>query len=162
MKSSEITEKARAILLNNRYMTLATSGGEVLPWASPVAYAVDGSWRFYWYSARNAVHSENILHNQNVTAAVFNSTASFDEVDGIQMAGLAEVLPVSQTALIHELYWAHCFPDPDVRKKFQRPISDFEGSSILRYFSFQPLDMWKYDTETTDFDQRLMVDLKAL
>jgi uncharacterized protein YhbP (UPF0306 family) len=162
MEASKLIEKARYILRNNRYMTLATYSMGVLPWASPVAYALDSSWTFYWYSAQNATHSKNISQNRNVTAAIFNSAATFEEVDGIQLAGLADMVSVSELQLVHKLYWEHCFPDPKLRKRYERPMGDFQGGSILRFYHLMPMEMWKYDTETTDIDQRTQINLRAL
>jgi uncharacterized protein YhbP (UPF0306 family) len=74
-------------------MSLATSiQGET--WIAPLAYAYDEQFNFYWYSEKTARHSQHIELNQSVAVAIFNSEASSDEVDGLQIIGLAtEVAP---------------------------------------------------------------------
>ena len=52
-------EKARKIIRENRYMTLASGEGETV-WIAPLAYAVDADYNFYWYSAIGAIHSQHI------------------------------------------------------------------------------------------------------
>lgn len=84
-------------------MSLATTAqGEI--WVAPVAYAYDERFNLFWYSERTARHSRHIEINESVAVAIFNSQASSDEVDGLQIAGIAaEVIP-DELPAVAELY----------------------------------------------------------
>ncbi len=62
-------EKVREIIAGNRYMTLSTYGNGI-PWAAPVAYAIDERYCFYWYSATDAIHSQHIRHIPTVADSI--------------------------------------------------------------------------------------------
>jgi nitroimidazol reductase NimA-like FMN-containing flavoprotein (pyridoxamine 5'-phosphate oxidase superfamily) len=64
---------ARALLQENSYLTLATAGGDGVPWASPVWFAARGLREFVWASKPGARHSRNISENPRVGIVVFDS-----------------------------------------------------------------------------------------
>lgn len=66
------TEKAKKIITSNLYMTIATVTKDGLPWNTPVYYAFDESYAFYWYSRKNTKHSQLIAENSNVAVAIFD------------------------------------------------------------------------------------------
>ena len=48
---------ARDVLLDNRFLTLATADAEGLPWASPVWFATRDCREIFWVSSPTARHS---------------------------------------------------------------------------------------------------------
>ena len=46
----DLAARARAIIEDNFYMTLATADGEGLPWATPVWYAPESDLSLLWMS----------------------------------------------------------------------------------------------------------------
>lgn len=153
------SEKARKIISANRYMTLATSSGGS-PWAAPVAYVTDSEFNFYWYSESQARHSQHIDQSPKVAVAIFDSTAPTDEVDGLQIEGVASEVPEQDLERIMNLYYEKSFPDPEVRKRWQKPKSDFVGGSSQRFYRFTPVKLFKCDLENTLVDRRVEVSLK--
>jgi uncharacterized protein YhbP (UPF0306 family) len=153
-------EKARTIIRANRYLTLATSaGGET--WAAPVAYAHDEQFNFFWYSEKTARHSQHIEANQSVAIAIFNSQSSSDEVDGLQIVGLASEVAPNDLPAIVELYYRQSFPDESVRGRWTKPVECFVGDAPQRFYRFKPVRVYKCDTENASVDRRLLVDLTA-
>ncbi len=151
-------ETAREIIRANRYMSLATGDGKSV-WISPVAYVVDANYNFYWYSAKDAHHSENIHSNSNSAAAIFNSTEPSDRVNGVQMPGNAFVVAEFNLLQVMDLYWKQSFPDESVRARWIRPASDFMGDAILRFYQFSPTQVFILDP---DSPRRLEVSLEEL
>jgi uncharacterized protein YhbP (UPF0306 family) len=96
------TEAAVVIIRANRYLTLATGLDESV-WAAPLAYVVDENLRFYWYSALEARHSQHIASNPSVAAAIFNSTVSSESADGVQLEGVAALVPAEDLDQIEDL-----------------------------------------------------------
>lgn len=72
-------EKAKEIIEKILYITIATVSKDGMPWNSPVFSAFDNHYTFYWGSAKNAQHSQNITENENVFIVIYNSINSFGE-----------------------------------------------------------------------------------
>jgi hypothetical protein len=81
---------ARAIIDANRYMTLATADREGRPWASPVFYAAADYTEFYWISAPEATHSQNLARRPQTSIVIFDSRAPEGAGQAVYMSALAE------------------------------------------------------------------------
>jgi hypothetical protein len=64
---------ARSIVDSDRYMTLATAGGDGVPWASPVWYAPAAYREFCWVSSPEATHSRNLAVRPQLAIVIFDS-----------------------------------------------------------------------------------------
>ncbi len=71
----DYTKKAKEIIENNIYCTVATSTKDGKPWISPVFFGYDENYNIYWVSDKNAKHSELIRNNPSVAIVIFNSQA---------------------------------------------------------------------------------------
>jgi nitroimidazol reductase NimA-like FMN-containing flavoprotein (pyridoxamine 5'-phosphate oxidase superfamily) len=69
----ELRAVATSIIDSNQYMTLATSDGDGVPWASPVWYAPSGYREFFWVSSPEARHSRNLLVRPELAIVIFDS-----------------------------------------------------------------------------------------
>ncbi len=70
-----LTAKAKQIVSEIIYVTLATSWKDNQPWNSPLYCAYDENYTFYWASDRNGTHSKNIRKNEKVFLVFHNSLA---------------------------------------------------------------------------------------
>jgi uncharacterized protein YhbP (UPF0306 family) len=68
------TKRARAILVQIKYVTLATSSPDGVPWNTPVYAAFDEAYTFFWVAAKYARHSQNIRANHRIAIVVYDST----------------------------------------------------------------------------------------
>src|SRR5438132_747915 len=80
-------ERAKRILSANRYMVLATSQ-EGKPWSTPVFYAYDDHYSFYWYSRKDTRHSLSLKENNKIAASIFG-VGNTDEGFGVYLEGTA-------------------------------------------------------------------------
>ena len=141
-------------------MSLATSAnGEV--WIAPVAYVHDENWNLFWYSEKNARHSHHIAVNQFVAAAIFDSRASSDDVDGLQIEGLAAEIVAEDLPRIVDLYFRQSFPDENARARWSKPTESFCDDAPQRFYKLTPVKVYKCDTANTSVDRRLLVQLSA-
>ncbi|WP_420239657.1 pyridoxamine 5'-phosphate oxidase family protein [Telmatobacter bradus] len=92
MKSSREQKKVLEFLKSESTMVLATRGEDGLPYAAPLFYVVDESFRFYWLSSRDSVHSLHLQSSPQASAAVFHSTFRWREIEGVQMRGVCSIL----------------------------------------------------------------------
>jgi nitroimidazol reductase NimA-like FMN-containing flavoprotein (pyridoxamine 5'-phosphate oxidase superfamily) len=95
---------ARAILAENRYMTLATADADGRPWASPVWYATEDNRSFYWVSSPQARHSQNLTARPEVAIVVFDSHARGGAGRSVYMSGAAEEVGGDELAAGIELF----------------------------------------------------------
>ncbi|MGE5221526.1 MAG: pyridoxamine 5'-phosphate oxidase family protein [Omnitrophica WOR_2 bacterium] len=82
-------EIARAIIDDNRYMTIGSADATGQPWVSPVYFASAGYSAFYWVSSPEARHSTNISVRPQISIVVFNSQASINTGQGVYMLAVA-------------------------------------------------------------------------
>ena len=159
MASNE--EIAAKIILGNRYLTLATMGVEG-PWAAPLAYTVDLDLTFIFYSALESQHCKNIAVNSIVSGAIFDSREPSDTADGVQFLGVAQIVDSSLLSAVMQRYFTKSFPDPEVRKKWARPVIDFQGSAVQRFYRITPHQFFKPDPDSTKIDRRISLSVEAL
>jgi len=88
----EYIKKARQILAENIYCTIATSSKEGIPWISPVFFGYDEKFNIYWISDKNAKHSKLIHSNPKIAIVIFNSKAPEGKGDAIYIEAEAHEL----------------------------------------------------------------------
>ncbi|QBD77278.1 pyridoxamine 5'-phosphate oxidase family protein [Ktedonosporobacter rubrisoli] len=86
------TRIAKNILAHICYASLATTSQSGLPWCSPVYVAFDRNHHFYWISARQAHHSQNIREHRQIAAVLYDSTVSEGTGKGVYIQAIAQEL----------------------------------------------------------------------
>lgn len=76
-------EKAKQILAENIYCTVATASSNGIPWISPVFFGYDEGFNIYWISDKNSKHSQLIRQNPKVAIVIFNSQAPEGKGDAV-------------------------------------------------------------------------------
>lgn len=157
---TDFVEKARDIVRVNRYMTLATSDGESV-WIAPIGYVVDADYNFYWFSATDARHSQHIQRNPNVAVAIYNSTEPADIVTSLQLAGTAQSVEGPELQQVMDFYWRQSFSDESARARWMRPIEDFSGAAMQRFYRFTPTQVYMFPSNKR-VDRRTEVNLEEI
>lgn len=80
---TDASSKAKQIIEENIYCTLATTSLDGTPWVSPVFYGYDENFNIYWISDKDAKHSQLLRENPQVSIVIFNSQAPEGEGDGV-------------------------------------------------------------------------------
>ncbi len=120
-------------LASHTTMTLATSG-EDGPWATALFYAHDPDLRLYFISAKNTRHAADIERNPKVAVAVNAQHKDWSDIPGLQIGGLAEIVPSDQRAGAVEIYLAKF---PALHPLFSAPRNEQE-SRIAKAFAASP------------------------
>jgi uncharacterized protein YhbP (UPF0306 family) len=160
-KQAALAEKARQIIATNRYLALATCANGN-PWVATLAYAVDPSYNFYFYSAKSSRHCSHIASNSYVAAAIYDSTLSSESADGLQIAGLAKEVALSELPGVIKLYYEQSFPIQAIRLLWQQPFEAFVGLAVKRFYQINPLEVFKVDPTDPKVDVRVEIDLNTL
>jgi uncharacterized protein YhbP (UPF0306 family) len=106
---------AENVLLSNRYLTLATCGRDRKPWAAPMMYAVDKSDRFYWVSAVDCSHSQDISENSDIAFVIFDSNPGYGNAQALYCAAIAEQLSGTDLEIGCDVFYRMRYPDASER-----------------------------------------------
>ena len=80
------------LLREETTLSLATTGQDGQPSATPLFYFADTELSLYWLSSESSLHSLNLLHTPRVAATVYRSAKNWKQICGLQMRGHAEII----------------------------------------------------------------------
>jgi len=133
----QFVQKAKGVVHDIKYMTLATADVSAAPWNTPLYTAYEANFRsFYWISEKTSHHSQNVRANNRVFVVIYDSTAPGREGFGVYMQGQAyelnEVPDIAKgVKAIFERAEA-AFPSP----------TEYQGTRPQRIYKFLPLKFW--------------------
>ena len=153
-KVGDYNEKAKEIIRWNKYMILATCDKGASPWASPVFYAYDKGYNFYFLSAIDSRHAENIVQNPKISVSIFDSNQRVGLSDGIQMEGDVEILEERDVEQTIELYSKRLFPESNMKGAERYNPKDYSESAEFRFFKITPSKIY-----VTGVDRRVEVNI---
>ncbi len=114
-------------------MTLATVGPDG-PWAAGLFYAHDG-FDVYWLSDPRSRHSRNIAVNPQVAVAIHEDYRRWEEIRGIQMEGVAELVgPLADAGRPAEIYLTR-YPFLRDPSRLPAPLARALGRARLYHFA---------------------------
>jgi hypothetical protein len=73
---NNIANRAKKVLKQIHYATIATSPKDGKPWNSPVAHVYDDDLNFYWFSDKESRRSQNVRENENIFIVIYDSTVT--------------------------------------------------------------------------------------
>lgn len=134
--SNTLSLKAKKIIAEILYVTIATVDSNGHPWNTPVYAAYDEHYNFYWASWTESVHSRNIRQNPNVCLVIYNSTVPEGTGEGVYVTATACALtepPLVERALCH--YYGRI-------DKLSPDVSRFLGDSPRRIYKAVSQQFW--------------------
>lgn len=148
------SEKARHIIEKNKYMIVATSDKKGRPWAAPVFFAFDNKYTFYFLSAVDSKHAENIKENPNVSIVIFDSTSPVGLSDGVQMEAKVSLVGEKDISKVIKTYCDRLFPDSSIPATQRYQPDEYMGASEFRFFKVEIVMAY-----VTGVDRRISIDL---
>lgn len=88
----EYVERAKQIISQIIYITIASVDKEGQPWNTPVYSAFDERYTFYWISSPESQHSQNIAANHRVFLSIYDSTLAEGTAEGVYIQAEASEL----------------------------------------------------------------------
>lgn len=157
-------KEIKDLLVNSKYMCLATNGLEENAWAAPMTYVVDEDLNIYFHSALDSRHIENIKENPVVSFAIYDSSLTLGEIDGLQGTAIVGQLEDEKVPEIHEMFFKKHLPVEEIRVKFAPPAAAFLSEQFpqKRFFKMKIDDLYKKDIENMVVSRRLKVELNNL
>ncbi|HVF69938.1 MAG TPA: pyridoxamine 5'-phosphate oxidase family protein [Xanthomonadales bacterium] len=155
MQNSNI-QRAKKIIEQILYITIATVSKDGTPHNSPVFSAFDKNYNFYWGSHRHAQHSINIRANENIFLVIYDSTVEAGTGKGVYVKAKAKELENPEDiALAHNLLQSRR-PVPFWK------IEQVQGDTPIRLYKAIPEKFWVNEDGDKDgnyIDIREEIDL---
>lgn len=161
---NDIIKLAGDIIKNNRFLSLATADKNGKVWITPLSYSYDNECNFYFTTAIDSKHIENIRINPYVAFSIFDSTRKVSEIDGLQISGVVGEVERNDLPEIVKRYYEHVFPDVEERIEWESPYEYFtqDDYPVYRFFQIMPINIQKRDTENDDVDRTVEVNIDIL
>ena len=152
-------EKAKKIIEENLYITIATATKDGKPWISPVFFRYDKTYNLFWVSNKNALHSKLIRENPQVAIVIFDSSVPEGQGNGVYFEANSHELENES-----EIKHAMKILDKRVTKdEFRvKGIGQVTTESVWRIYRAVPEKVWVSGSELINghpVDTRVEVDL---
>jgi nitroimidazol reductase NimA-like FMN-containing flavoprotein (pyridoxamine 5'-phosphate oxidase superfamily) len=102
------TALAREVIDANQYLVLGTADPTGRPWTTPVYFAHHDYREFFWVSAPERRHSQNLLSRPEVAIVIFDSQARINTGQGVYIAASATEIDAAELVRGIEIFSARC------------------------------------------------------
>lgn len=135
----DLSKRAKEIIKEIIYITIATSSEDGQPWNSPVYSAYDKGYNFYWASWKENQHSKNIVKNNKIFIVIYDSKAREGTGEGVYIQAKAYMLTKKD-----EVTRALSYLDGRVGKKKDPAtrVAQFLGNNPRRIYKAVPEKFW--------------------
>jgi general stress protein 26 len=140
----DLVVKAKEILKEVPYLTIASITPEGLPHNTPVFTVHDENYNFFWNSEVTSQHSKNIRNSPQVFCVIYNSSVAQGKGKGVYILGKAYELNDSEElkeAL--EVFYGGIGKEP-------KPFDFFLGENTKRFYKFVPERFWLNELNKKD------------
>lgn len=132
----DLVKKAKKIIEESMYITLATASKGGTPWVSPLYTGHDSNYNFYFSSAENSQHIQFILENNHVMFVIFNSMVPRGKGEGIYMQGSVYELKTEEEVLeAYKYFYGRNDANP-------HEPSYYLGGSTRKMYKITPTIVW--------------------
>lgn len=156
----DLNKLAKKIIAKNQYVSIASADSQGKAWVSPVVYAYDNNWNFYFVSMPSSRHCKNIKQNKNIALAIFDSRQKWGQGVGLQIEGEAKVLNLKDSLLASKIYAKRTYPYGGLNTKvafnFIKSMV-FKGKKY-RMYKIIPNTIWMNDPNSK-VDIRTKIEL---
>lgn len=145
-------KKAKQIIKDIVYITLATASKSGKPWNTPTFAAFDKEYNFYWHSGKYAQHAQNIKENSDIFIVVYDSTKQWGHGKAVYIRAKAKELGDRE-----ELEQALIYLNKRTGEEMGS-VEKFLGTAPRRVYKAIPKQIWM--NKNTEIDDR-RVDIRV-
>lgn len=155
----DLAKLAKEILEKNQYMAIASCGISREAWVSPVVYANDKNWNFYFVSIPSSRHCQNFKENNKIAFAIFDSHQLYGEGVGLQIEGVVSQLS-DKTEIVKAaaVFYKRKYPYRKVYKAFDFALKKFLERKIYSFYKIEPIKIWM-NNPNVNTDERVEIKL---
>jgi general stress protein 26 len=154
-KVARYTKDAKKVIDKIEYIDLATVTSDGRPWNSPLWFARDSKYNFYFYSPKYTQHAKNVRNNGKGFVIIYDSTAPEGTGFGVYMR--VNVRELKEEKEVEEAFrWVF-------KGKKKGSVKDFIGKTPRRMYKVTPQKVWVNDAEIKNdlyLDYRVEIKLK--
>ena len=147
---------ARDVSDANQYLVLGTADPTGRPWTTPVYFAHDSYREFFWVSAPERRHCQNLLARPDVAIVIFDSQSRINTGQGVNLTTTAAEIDDSDLARGIEIFSARCLTHGG--RAFS--VSEVTGHADLRLYRAVADEQWILAKDGGP-DRRIPVDTSA-
>lgn len=136
--------RAREIIKQILYVTIASVSDDGQPWNSPVYSSYDKELNFYWVSDKDSQHSRNIRANSKIFLVIYDSTMPESTGEGVYV--LAHAQELSNLVEINSAL--RCLQDRGNKHGSDQDSQIFTGDGTRRVYKAIPEKIWINDDES--------------
>lgn len=138
--NATLAARARAIIDQVKYATLATVSVDGVPWNTPVFCAYDDQYSVYWGSHRHSQHSRNVLANGLAAIVIYNSMVLPGTGEAVYLeTQVSEINELSEINRVQEMLQKRRGRDPYWQ------IRDLSGEGAARLYKATVIKAWIND-----------------
>lgn len=127
---------AKEVISKVSYTTIASISADAEPWNTPVLFATDEQYNFFWTSAVETQHSENIRQNPKVFLVVYDTSVPEGFSHGVYIqANAVELGDSDEIQHAAELVYAR-------KNKTPRTADEFLEDAPRRMYKAVPERVW--------------------
>jgi uncharacterized protein YhbP (UPF0306 family) len=156
---SDLNKLAKEIIENNQYMTIGSSH-ENTSWVSPVVYAYDKEFNFYFVTIPNSRHGKDFKNNNKISIAIFDSRQPLGEGVGLQAEAKVEELGVKDVPSAVLIYFKRKYPFGKMKDAFEVALKKFLNRKIYHFYRAVPTKTW-INNPNSNIDERVEVFLNS-
>ncbi|RJQ26864.1 pyridoxamine 5'-phosphate oxidase family protein [Candidatus Parcubacteria bacterium] len=154
----DLNKLAQRIIEQNQYMTIASSDKDGNAWVSPVVYAYDNDWNFYFVSIPNSKHCLNFKENNKISVAIFDSHQDWGEGIGLQIEGEIKKLKLTEISNAIKIYFKRNYPYGTITEAFGKGLKNMLNKKLYRLYKLSSIRIW-INNPNSDTDERAEVEL---
>jgi uncharacterized protein YhbP (UPF0306 family) len=147
---------ARGVIDANQYLVLGTADAAGRPWTTPVYFAHRDYREYFWISAPERTHSQNLVARPAVAVVIFDSQARINTGQGVYMAAIAKQVDRADVARGIELFSARS--QAHGGRAFS--VAEVTGDADLRLYHALADQHWILAKDGGP-DRRIPVDISA-
>jgi general stress protein 26 len=154
--SKDLSIRAKEIIEQINYITIASVTKDGLPWNSPVFSYYDDDYNFYWGTHKDSQKAQNIRENSNVFLVIYDSTVAPGTGEGVYIKATAEqITEPNEVKRVFEL----------LKNRHATEFWDFAAlgdNGPIRLYKAVPQQAWMNDGGTRDghyIDTRTEIEL---
>lgn len=151
---NNLNELAKEIVEKNEYLALSTSDLQNNPWVSPVAYAYDENGAFYFVSVPASRHIQNILKNNKISFAIYDSHQDWGMGIGLQVEGTVEQVKLKDLPKVMSIYFRRNYPYGSITKAFVEGLKKLLANKTYNFYQINPTVFWM-NNPNADVDERI-------
>lgn len=152
---TDLNGLAKDIIEKNQYLVLGTNG-EDGAWVSPVAYAYDDNFNFYFVSFPPSKHCKNIEKNNKVSFAIYDSHQDWGMGEGLQIEGIVEKVEFAEIPKATSLYFTRKYPYGTITHAFADGLKKLLNGQTYSFYKITPTKFW-INNPDSDVDERIEV-----